>query len=64
MSIGTYTEFQPLQEVLVGSAFDTSNFDHLEDVESRDVFKRCFQKTFSKDVFKRCVPNKISKDVF
>ena len=46
MSIATYTEFQPLQEVLVGSAFDTSNFDHLEDVESRDVFKRIiiFQK--------------------
>jgi N-dimethylarginine dimethylaminohydrolase len=45
MSIGTYTEFQPLQEVLVGSAFDQNNFDHLEDVESRDVFKRIFEET-------------------
>ena len=45
MTISTYTEFQPLKEVLVGSAFDQNNFEHLEDVESRDVFKRIFEET-------------------
>ena len=37
MTIATYTEFQPLKEVLVGSAFETSNFDHVEDPEARDL---------------------------
>jgi len=43
MTISAYTEFQPLKEVLVGSAFDVSNFDHVEDLEARDLFKRIFR---------------------
>ena len=45
MTISTYTEFQPLKEVLVGSAFDISNFDHIEDIQARDLFKRIFEET-------------------
>ena len=45
MSIATWTEFQPLKEVLVGSAFQVSNFDHVKDPEARDLFKRVFEET-------------------
>ena len=45
MSIATWTEFQPLKEVLVGSAFQVSNFDHVKDLEARDLFKRVFEET-------------------
>ena len=45
MSIATYTEFQPLKEVLVGSAFDHNSFEHVLDIEARDVLKRIFEET-------------------
>ena len=45
MTPSTYTEFQPLKEVLVGTAFDQSNFEHIKDQKVRDVFNRIFDET-------------------
>jgi N-dimethylarginine dimethylaminohydrolase len=41
----TYTEFQPLKEILVGSAFSPTNFDNIKDHEARDLLKRVFDET-------------------
>lgn len=43
--IATYTEFQPLKEVLVGSAFSPENFDNIEDPQAKDLLKRVFEET-------------------
>lgn len=43
--LATYTEFQPLKEILVGSAFSPKNFDNIEDIETRDLLKRVFEET-------------------
>lgn len=45
MTLSCYTEFQPLKEVLVGSAFEVSNFDHIQDQNAKDLFKRIFEET-------------------
>ena len=44
-SPATYTEFQPLKEVIVGSAFSPDNFDNIPDPEARDLLKRVFEET-------------------
>lgn len=43
--IATYTEFQPLKEILVGNAFSPENFDNVNDIEARDLLKRVFEET-------------------
>lgn len=45
MIINSYTEFQPLQEVVVGRAYPGHYFDYITDTEIRDHMVRLFDET-------------------
>jgi len=41
----TFTEFQPLKEIIVGSTFDFNNFKNLPDKETYDCFRKINEET-------------------
>ena len=43
--VNSWDEFQPLQELLVGSIYDSSFFDDVKEVRARDALKRIFDET-------------------
>jgi hypothetical protein len=40
-----YTEFQPLEEVIVGKAYPPEYVDHFDDVELREMLQKIFRET-------------------
>lgn len=40
--IGKYTEFQPLEEIVVGQGYPPDYFDHISDSETRDNLQKIF----------------------
>ena len=43
--VNSWDEFQPLEELLVGSIYDSSFFDDVKEVRARDALKRIFDET-------------------
>lgn len=43
--VNSWDEFQPLQEILVGSIYNSSFFDDVKEVRARDALKRIFDET-------------------
>lgn len=43
--VQVYSEFQPLEEIIVGRAYPSSHFDYLQDQEFRDKMKRILDET-------------------
>jgi len=45
MQVNSWDEFQPLEELLVGSLYDSSFFDDVKQVRARDALKRIIDET-------------------
>ena len=44
-NINSWDEFQPLEELLVGSVYDSSFFDDVKNVKIRDALKKIVDET-------------------
>lgn len=44
-SVNSWDEFQPLEELLIGSVYDSSFFDDVKEVRARDALKRIVDET-------------------